>query len=211
MLNTLVVGVDSGGVTLSVADGGTERVPTRTIVWAAGVAASPLGAVLARASGADLDPAGRITVAPDLTLPGRPEVLVLGDMVRVSDGTGGVLPLPGVAQPAMQEGRYAAEVVRARLAGGEPPGPFHYRDKGNMATIGRRAAVADIRGLTISGLPAWLAWLFVHLLYLNGLQNRAIVFLRWCVSFLTHGRGARLITGEGLESAHAENLPDPPR
>jgi NADH:quinone reductase (non-electrogenic) len=207
-LGALVTGVDAGGVTLTGPDGDEDRIATRTIIWAAGVAASPLAAVLARESGAAIDRAGRVTVEPDLTLPGHPEVFALGDMIRVSDGAGGVLPLPGVAQPAMQEGRYAADVIRARVRGQEPPGPFHYRDKGNIATIGRRAAVADIKGLQLSGLPAWLTWLFVHLLYLNGLQNRVIVFLRWTASFLTHGRGARLITGEGLEPAGVEQAPE---
>jgi NADH dehydrogenase len=181
------------------------------VIWAAGVAASELAATLAREAGSEVDRAGRVTVGGDLTLPGHPEVFALGDMVRVSDGAGGVLPLPGVAPTAMQEGRYAADVIRARLAGKPAPGPFRYRDKGNLATIGRRAAVADIKGLQLSGMIAWLGWLFVHLLYLNGLQNRAIVFLRWCVSFLTHGRGARLITGEGLEAADVARSGEPGR
>jgi NADH:ubiquinone reductase (H+-translocating) len=134
-------------------------------------------------------------VEPDLTLPGHPEVFALGDMVRVSDGAGGQIPLPGVAPAAMQQGRYAARVIRARLAGAPPPGPFTYTDKGNLATIGRRRAVGEIRGVRLSGTIAWLGWLFIHLFYLTGLQNRVIVFIRWTVSFLTHGRGARLITG----------------
>jgi NADH dehydrogenase len=143
-----------------------------------------------------VDRAGRVTVQPDLTLPGHPEVFAIGDMVRVSDGGGGTLPLPGVAQPAMQEGRYAARVIRARLKGEDPPGPFRYRDKGNLATIGRNAAVADVKGFRFAGFAAWLTWLFVHLLFLVGLQNRLVVFVRWTLSFMTRGRAQRLITGE---------------
>jgi NADH dehydrogenase len=135
-----------------------------------------------------------VTVGPDLTLPGHPEVLALGDMVRVADGDGGVLPLPGVAPVAMQQGRYAADVLRRRLSGADPPPPFRYRDKGNLATIGRLRAVGEIKGMRLSGFPAWAGWLLVHLFYLSGLQNRVLVMIRWAVSFVTHGRGARLIT-----------------
>jgi NADH:ubiquinone reductase (H+-translocating) len=191
----LVTGVDERGVTLGVTGGGEERLDSRTVIWAAGVAASPLGRMLADATGAAIDKAGRVTVAPDLSLPGHPEVLALGDMVRVSDGEGGLIPLPGVAPAAMQQGRYAAAVIGARLAGDPPPKPFRYRDKGNLATIGRMKAVGLIRGVPLSGTIAWLGWLFIHLFYLTGLQNRVLVFIRWTVSFLTRGRGARLITG----------------
>lgn len=191
----LVIDVDREGVTVELADGSHERIASRTVVWAAGVSASPLAAALAAASGAALDRAGRITVEPDLTLPGHPEVFALGDMVRVSDGDGGLIPLPGVAPAAMQQGRYAARVIRARLAGTPPPPPFRYVDKGNLATIGRMKAVGEIKGLRLSGTIAWLGWLFIHLFYLTGLQNRFLVFTRWTVSFFTHGRGARLITG----------------
>jgi NADH:ubiquinone reductase (H+-translocating) len=192
----MVTGVDEQGVTLTPAAGGEpERLDARTVVWAAGVSASPLAAVLAEDSGAELDRAGRITVEPDLTLPGHPEVFALGDMVRVSDGAGGLIPLPGVAPAAMQQGRYVARVIRARLSGAPAPDPFRYVDKGNLATIGRMKAVGEIRGVRLSGTIAWLGWLFIHLFYLTGLQNRVIVFIRWTVSFLTRGRGARLITG----------------
>jgi NADH dehydrogenase len=192
----LVTGVDPEGVTLKLTGGGEERLDARTVLWAAGVSASPLAAILARASGADLDRAGRVTVQPDLTLPGHPEVFVLGDMARVSDGQGGLIPLPGVAPAAMQMGRYAAKVVKARLAGEPADKPFRYVDKGNLATIGRMKAVGEIRGAQLSGTFAWLGWLFIHLFYLSGLQNRVIVLFRWTVSFVTHGRGMRLITGE---------------
>jgi NADH:ubiquinone reductase (H+-translocating) len=192
----LVTGLDADGVTVQVNGSHEERLLTRTIVWAAGVSASPLATALAEASGAELDRAGRITVGTDLTLPGHPEVFVLGDMVRVSDGDGGQISLPGVAPAAMQQGRHAANVIRRRIAGKSAPKPFHYVDKGNLATIGRLKAVGEVKGLQLSGTMAWLGWLVIHLFYLTGLQNRVIVFIRWTVSFLTHGRGARLITGE---------------
>ena len=206
----LVVGVDADGVTLKPSGAGEEeRLASRTVVWAAGVSASPLAAALAQAGRAPLDRAGRITVEPDLTLPGHPEVLALGDMVRISDGRGGLIPLPGVAPAAMQQGRYAARLLRARLAGAAPPGPFRYVDKGNLATIGRMKAVGEIKGLRLSGTIAWLGWLFIHLFYLTGLQNRILVFIRWTVSFLTRGRGARLITGGEEEPPRAAG-PAPP-
>jgi NADH:ubiquinone reductase (H+-translocating) len=186
-----VVGVDAEGVTVDDGNGQSQRIPTRTAIWAAGVTASGLAARLADLTGADRDRAGRVTVGPDLTLPGHPEVFALGDMVRVRDAT-----LPGVAPVAMQQGRYAARAVRARLRGRDVP-PFRYRDKGNLATIGRGAAVADIKGLKLSGLIAWMTWLFVHLWYLIGFQNRILVLIRWAFNFWTHGRGARLITASG--------------
>src|SRR5204863_2372593 len=126
-------------------------------------------------------------------LPGHPEVFAIGDMVRARDPGGEPVVLPGVAPAAMQQGRYAASVVRARLRG-RPHGAFRYRDKGNLATIGRAAAVADIKGVRLSGFLAWSAWLLVHLWYLIGFQNRILVLIRWSFSFATHGRGARLIT-----------------
>jgi NADH dehydrogenase len=184
-----VVGLDAAGVTIADGSAVQEDIPSRTIVWAAGVTASGLGTRLAELTGAEPDRAGRVTVEPDLTLPGHPEVFALGDMVRVR----GMDVLPGVAPVAIQQGRYAGEVVRARLRS-RATAPFHYRDKGNLATIGRKAAVADIRGLKISGNLAWLVWLVVHLFYLVGFQNRLLVLIRWAWSFVTHGRGARLIT-----------------
>jgi len=196
MTGRLVTHIDAEGVVLTTPDGGEERVASRTVVWAAGVAASPLGRALGQASGAPVDRAGRVTVRPDLTLPGHPEVMAVGDMTRVEDGRGGVLPLPGVAPTAMQQGRHAARVVAARVAGHPEPGPFRYSDKGNLATIGRLRAVGELKGVRLRGLVAWLAWLTVHLFYLTGLQNRVLVLIRWTVSFLTRGRGARLITGD---------------
>jgi NADH:quinone reductase (non-electrogenic) len=198
MLGSLVVSIDGDGVTVKGSDGATQRVASQTVVWAAGVTASALAARLGELTGAETDRAGRVTVEGDLTLPGHPEVLALGDMVRVRDSDGTPITLPGVAPVAMQQGRYAARLVRDRLRGRDTPS-FRYRDKGNLATIGRASAVADIRGLKLSGLIAWLTWLVVHLWYLVGFQNRILVFIRWSFSFLTHGRGARLITGEAAE------------
>jgi NADH dehydrogenase len=177
-----VVGMDEGSVTID-----AEPIETRTVIWAAGVTASSLASRLGELTGANQDRAGRVSVEPDLTLPGHPEVFALGDMVRVGERV-----LPGVAPVAMQQGRYAAKVVRARLDSSET-GPFRYRDKGNLATIGRAAAVADVHGLRLSGFVAWLTWLFVHLWYLIGFQNRLLVLIRWTFSFVTRGRGARLI------------------
>jgi NADH dehydrogenase len=193
-----VVGIDRESVTIDSGSGEADRIPSRTVVWAAGVTASRLGARLAELTGAESDRAGRVAVEADLTLPGYPEVFALGDMVRVRGPDGAAVVLPGVAPVAMQQGRYAAKVVLARLRPRETR-PFHYRDKGNLATIGRAAAVANIKGLKLSGLVAWIVWLTVHLFYLVGFQNRVLVFIRWSVSFITRGRGARLITGAGAE------------
>jgi NADH dehydrogenase len=188
-----VIGIDSAGVTLEGRDGGAERIASRAVVWAAGVTASGLAGRLAELTGAERDRAGRITVEADLTLPGHPEVFAIGDMVGVRDRGAEPVALPGLAPVAMQQGRYTASVVRARLRGREH-GAFRYRDKGNLATIGRAAAVADIKGIRLSGFPAWATWLLVHLWYLIGFQNRLLVLIRWSFSFATHGRGARLIT-----------------
>jgi NADH dehydrogenase len=198
MLNATVTGVEAEAVTVEEAGAKPRRIPTRTIIWAAGVTASAMAKTLGELTGAELDRAGRVTVEPDLTLPGHPEVLALGDMVRVRQTDGTVVSLPGVAPAAMQQGRYAAKVIKARLAG-QSTGPFHYRDKGNLATIGRGSAVADIKGLRLSGFIAWVTWLMVHLWYLVGFQNRIMVFIRWSFSFFTHGRGARLITAQATE------------
>jgi NADH:ubiquinone reductase (H+-translocating) len=168
---------------------GGERIATRNVVWAAGVTASPLGARL----GAPLDRAGRVRVAPDLTVPGHPEVQVTGDLAGL-DGPDG-RPLPGVAPVANQQGRHAARNVRLALQR-HPLRPFRYVDRGSMATIGRNAAVLEAGRLRMKGLPAWFAWLFVHIFALIGFRNRAMVMLQWAWSYLTWQRGARLITGE---------------
>jgi NADH dehydrogenase len=136
-----------------------------------------------------------VRVLPDLSLPNHPEVFAIGDMATLDDPETG-RPLPGLAPVAMQEGAYVAGVIRARLEGGKLPGPFRYRDKGSLATIGRARAVAEIGRLRVSGAVAWLLWLVVHLAYLIGFQNRLLVMVRWTFSYLTRGRGARLITGD---------------
>jgi NADH:quinone reductase (non-electrogenic) len=193
LLERTVVGIDERGVTIEAPGGASEHIPARTVIWAAGVTASGLAGQLAEKVDAEVDRAGRVTVEPDLTLPGHPEVVALGDMVRVRGGDGKPLDLPGVAPVAMQQGRYAARLVRARVSGRRAP-PFRYRDKGNLATIGRARAVADLHAVRLSGFPAWMTWLVVHLWYLIGFQNRLLVFIRWSISFFTRGRGARLIT-----------------
>ena len=171
----------------------SETIPTHTILWAAGVLASPLGHSLFRESGAPLDKSGRVIVEPDCTVPGRPEIFVIGDLANFSHQTGE--PLPGMAQPAIQQGHYVASVVEKRLRG-EKGKPFHYWDKGNLATLGRGAAVADLNGLQLSGFPAWLIWIFVHLLYIVEFQNRLLVFIQWGWFYFTYDRSARLITGK---------------
>ena len=138
---------------------------------------------------------GRVAVEADLSLPGHPEVLAIGDMVTLRKPDGSALVLPGLAPVAMQQGRHAARVVADRVAG-RTPHPFHYHDKGNLATIGRASAVADVKGVQLSGFLAWVTWLVVHLWYLIGFQNRLIVLVRWSFSFFGHGRGARLIAPE---------------
>jgi NADH dehydrogenase len=199
LLAATVVEIDDESVTLATGAGAIERIPARTVVWAAGVVASELAGRLAAESGSPLDRSGRVAVGPDLTLHGHPEVIALGDMAQVHDAGGNPVELPGVAPVAMQQGRYAARAIRSRLRGRQPD-PFRYRDKGNLATIGRAKAVAEIKGLQLSGLFAWLAWLFVHLFYLIGFQNRLLVFVRWTFTFVTHGRGARLITDQPAPS-----------
>ncbi|HEX4304498.1 MAG TPA: NAD(P)/FAD-dependent oxidoreductase [Solirubrobacterales bacterium] len=192
LLGRMVVDIDAESVAWE-EDGEKVRMPTRTVIWAAGVTASRLATLLGEAAGAEVDKAGRVAVGPDLTVAGRPEVLALGDMVSVRGPDGKPVGLPGLAPVAIQQGRYAAKVIAARLRG-EQPHPFHYLDKGNLATIGRSKAVAELRGgIHLWGLPAWLAWLTVHIYYLIGFQNRLLVLLRWIVSFVTRGRGARLI------------------
>jgi NADH:ubiquinone reductase (H+-translocating) len=194
-----VVDVGSGQVAIRSVGSGTEEVPARTVIWGAGVAASPLAAALASATGAQVDRAGRLAVQADLTLPGHPEVFALGDMVSVVQSDGTVAELPGLAPVAMQEGRYVGRVIHDRLRGHDT-GPFRYVDKGNLATIGRSKAVADIKGVRISGFAAWVTWLLVHLFYLIGFQNRLLVVTRWMFSYVTRGRGARLITQSRAES-----------
>jgi NADH:ubiquinone reductase (H+-translocating) len=194
-LGETAVAIDDQAVRVQHQDGAVEHIPARTVIWAAGVEASGLASTLGKLTGAETDRAGRVTVEPDLSLPGHPEVIALGDMVRIRRDGDAPLVLPGLAPVAMQEGRYAGRLVRNRLRGRRTP-PFRYRDKGNLATIGRASAVADLNFVRLSGFIAWIGWLVVHLWYLIGFQNRLLVIIRWSFSFFTHGRGARLITGE---------------
>jgi NADH:ubiquinone reductase (H+-translocating) len=180
-----------------------EAIPTRTVIWAAGVIASDLAGVLAGRAGLEVDRAGRVEVLEDLSLPGHPEVLVIGDMVRVRQKDGSSIVLPGLAPVAMQEGRHAARMVRDRLEGRRGT-RFRYRDKGNLATIGRASAVAEIKIVRLSGFAAWVTWLTVHLWYLIGFENRLLVLVRWAFSFIAHGRGARLITGDPRREAQRD-------
>jgi NADH dehydrogenase len=188
-----VVGVDANGVSFHTADGAVERYETRTVLWAGGVTATGFGRTLAARTGAETDKQGRIKVVPGLTIPGRPEIYVLGDLASVSGPDGKLLP--GVAQVAMQGGAYAARAIRERLDGPREMRPFHYADKGELAVIGRGAAVANIIGMRLSGLLAWLVWLFIHLMYLVQFQSRVVVFVHWGFHYITFSRGARLITG----------------
>jgi NADH dehydrogenase len=199
MVGHTVVGIDAESVTVEAGGEAARRIPAHNVIWAAGVTASALGGALAEQCGGEVDKAGRVLVEPDLTLPRHPEVFAIGDMVRVRGRGGEAQMLPGVAPVAMQQGRYVAKAVRGRLEA-RPVSVFHYRDKGNLATIGRARAVADLHLLRLSGFPAWLTWLFVHLWYLIGFQNRLLVFVRWSFSFLTRGRGARVIAEGGAES-----------
>ena len=186
-----VVDADSGGVSLQTGDR-VERVAAHTVLWAAGVEASPLGQVLARRAGAPLDRSGRVLVEADLSVPGHPEIFVIGDLANLSRHTGN--PLPGVAPVAMQQGRYVARAIQDRLERCAPP-PFRYFNKGNLATIGRNRAVADFGRLHLSGFFAWFVWVFVHLMYLVEFENRLLVFVEWVYNYFTRNRGARLITG----------------
>jgi NADH dehydrogenase len=188
----MVTDIAHGLVTLREGDR-METIPTRTVLWAAGVLASPLGRILAAEAGAKLDKAARVMVEPDLTIAGHQEIFVIGDLANFSHQNG--KPLPGVAQPAIQEGHYVGKAIRSRLRG-EKIEPFHYADKGNLATIGRAAAVADLNWLRLSGWPAWMIWLFIHLLYIVQFQNRLLVLLQWAWLYITYDRSARLITGK---------------
>jgi len=188
----LVTDVQKESVTVRAGDA-NEIITTRTILWAAGVLASPLGNAIVRDTGAPADKMGRVIVEPDLTVPGHPEIFVIGDLANFSHQGG--KPLPGVAQPAIQEGDYVARAIVRRLRG-EKTGPFHYFDKGNLAVIGRGAAVADLNWLRLSGLPAWLIWIFIHLLYIVEFQNRLLIFVQWAWFYFSYDRSARLITGK---------------
>ena len=191
---SLVTAVDASGVVVK-----GQKVPATTTLWAAGVEASPL----ARSLGIELDRAGRVNVQPDLTVPGHPEVSVIGDLAALQDKDG--KPLPGVAPVAIQQGRHAARNI-LRASRGLPSEPFHYLDRGSLATIGRAAAVADFGWIKFSGFFAWLSWLFIHIFFLIGFRNRFIVMFEWAWAYFTYQRAARLITGNinGRPSAPGE-------
>jgi len=193
--SVMVTNIDAGGVTFKRGDS-SETLPAKTVLWAGGVMATPFGWKLAERTRAETDRSGRIKVTHDLTIPHFPNIFIVGDLAHAVDEKG--KPLPGVAQVAMQGGAYAARVIRARLEGNREPPPFHYFNKGEMAVIGRAAAVANIFGVHVSGLLAWLMWLFIHLIYIVEFQNRILVFVQWGFEYLTFSRGARLITGEAV-------------
>lgn len=209
-LGAKVVGVDSTGIDVEYADGHVGRIEAICKVWAAGVSASPLAKQLADQTGAGLDRAGRIMVNDDLTLPGHPEVFVVGDMISLKN-------LPGVAQVAIQGGRYAAKQIMRRLEGKEPLGEFSYFDKGSMATISRFSAVASIGRFQFSGFFAWLLWLAIHLVYIIGFKHRITTLLHWMVSFLGRGRAERVVTQQqvfarnAIEDLGEEFRPELPR
>jgi NADH dehydrogenase len=183
----MVTDVDADGIEIKDADGQIRRITAATKIWAAGVQASPLGRLLGEQSGAEVDRAGRVAVQPDLTLPGHPEVHVVGDMIALDK-------LPGVAQVAIQGARYSADAIKRSLAGKPPKGPFQYHDKGSMATISRFSAVVDLGKLKFEGFIAWLMWLALHLFYIVGFKSRITTVLHWLVSFLGRGRSQRVAT-----------------
>jgi len=187
----MVTGIDEHGVTVKTGNSVAEF-PASTVLWAAGVAASPVGKILSDRLGLTLDYAGRVPVEPDLSIAGHPEILVIGDLAAfLQDGK----QVPGVAPTAIQQGRYAAKLIVNRVLDKKTE-PFRYFDKGSLATIGRNQAVAEIGPFQFSGIFAWLAWLFIHLLYIVEFENRLLIVVQWAYDYFTHNRGARLITGE---------------
>src|SRR3954464_2155077 len=182
-LNSLAVDMDHHSITIKGPDG-VETIPTRSRIWAAGVQATPLARLLGEKVGVAVDRAGRRPVEPDCSVPGHPEIFAVGDMVSLNK-------LPGVAQPAMQEGKYVAKVIKARLSGAPAPGPFKYFDKGTMATIGYRSAVADAFGVKVTGFLACLMWAFIHVMYLVGWGNRLGTLYTWARAlWFSHNRRA---------------------
>ncbi|GAA4898284.1 NAD(P)/FAD-dependent oxidoreductase [Tessaracoccus lubricantis] len=190
-LGAIVTDLDDDGLTFRRKDGTSERIEASCKVWAAGVQGSELGKTLAEQSGAELDRSGRVVVTDRLTLPAHPEVFVVGDMAAVPG-------VPGVAQGAIQGARYAAKAIQARVSGGGEPGPFAYKDKGSMATISKFAAVTQIGKLQLTGFVAWLAWLFLHLLYIAGFKQRITTLLSWFITFVTNGRAQRVVTNQQM-------------
>ena len=194
LLDTRVFDVSEEHASVRYSDGREEVIPCRTILWAAGVKASPLGPLLAKATGAASDGMGRIKVDASCNVPGHPEIFVIGDLAQFDHGG---VELPGVAAVAAQQGTFVARVIRDRIHGAQGPAVFHYNDKGSMATIGRASAVADLRGLQLHGPVGWLAWLFVHILLLIEFEDKLAVMLHWVWNYFSRNRSARLITGEG--------------
>jgi NADH dehydrogenase len=191
MLGAMVTDVDERGLEMKFKDGRAERISSVTKIWAAGVQANPLGRTLSEQTGAPLDRAGRIAVNPDLTLPGHPEVFVVGDMIALDN-------LPGVAQVAIQGAKYAAKEIKNRVEGKQPQGPFKYFDKGSMAIISRFRAVAMVGKVRLSGILAWLMWLSVHLVYLTGFKNQVSALMRWAVTFISNNRSERTTTEQQI-------------
>jgi NADH dehydrogenase len=196
----MVTEIDPEGVTLNTKSG-SERLPTRTVIWAAGVTVSDFGRQLTKRTGAGTDKGGHIKVNPDLTIPNFPNIFVVGDLAFATKADG--KPLPGVAQVAMQGGAYAAETIMKRAQGEQQSKPFHYFDKGELAVIGRATAVANIFGVHLSGFIAWLVWLFIHLLYIVQFQSRIVVLVQWGFEYMTFSRGALLITGSAASDIAA--------
>ncbi len=199
MTKTMVTGISDMDVTVRQGET-TSTIPCRTVLWAAGVQASPLGKLIQAQTGAELDRAGRVTVEPDLSVPGFPNLFVIGDLAHFAHGL--ERPLPGVAPVAMQQGRYMAEVIASRIAGTPAP-VFKYNDKGSVATIGRASAVAQIGRWKLTGYPAWLSWLFIHLIYLLEFNNRILVFVQWMWNYFTFERGVRLILNSRIGDVDA--------
>lgn len=196
--------VDADGVTIK-SNAGEEHIASHTVIWAAGVAVSGFSKQLVAHTGAPTQKNGRITVNPDLTIPNYPDIFVIGDLAFSIDAQG--KPLPGVAQVAMQGGTYAAKTIEKRLRGDKDIKPFHYFNKGDIAVIGRAAAVADVFGVHLSGLIAWLVWVFIHLLYIVEFQSRILVFIEWGFLYLSYDRGARLITGSAATKSVSATAP----
>jgi NADH:ubiquinone reductase (H+-translocating) len=194
-VNSIVTRIDAHGVDVKGRDGTTQHISARTKIWAAGVLASPLARMLADASGAECDRGGRIKVEPDCSLPGRPEVFVVGDMMNHGD-------LPGVAEVALQSGLHAARAIRGRVKSGARAAPWKYRDLGSMAAVDRHSAIVSVHGLRLSGRFAWLLWLAVHITFLTGFRNRLTALIHWLFSFVGTGRGERAIVADVERLAH---------
>jgi NADH dehydrogenase len=192
MKGVMVTTIDANGVTFRSGDK-TESLAAHTVLWAGGVETTTFGRKLAQRTHAETDKSGRIKVNPDLTIPNYPDIFIVGDLAHATDKDG--KPMPGVAQVAIQGGAFAAKTIKARIENKEPDPAFHYFNKGDMAVIGRAAAVANIFGFHLAGIFAWFTWLFIHLIYIVEFQNRVMVFIQWGFEYLTFSRGARLITG----------------